>query len=106
MILIRFSLKYQSYLVYVYSLNGNISYLLIIYYNIDPINMVQIFRIIGLFIQKYQKLKFATIFILYDKFIHRRIYLQWIKQGTMVIEKIYHESKSTCAFSKLLLICD
>lgn len=30
----------------------------------------------------------------------------WIKQETMVIEKIYHESKSTCAFSKLLLICD
>lgn len=52
-ILSRFSLKYQFYFVYVYSLYGNISYLLIIYYNIDPTNMVHIFRIIGLFIQKY-----------------------------------------------------
>lgn len=45
MILTRFSLKYQFYLVYVYSLYGNISYLLIIYYNIDSTNMVHIFRI-------------------------------------------------------------
>lgn len=75
MILTRFSLKYQFYLVYVYSLYGNISYLLIIYYNIDSTNMVHIFRIIGLFIQKYQKLEFATISILYDTFIDRWIYL-------------------------------